>query len=273
MPMLGNHLIFRLTNNQVIASSTEAQRRLARTTLRSGEPYELLAFRAADNHLHVETGSSRRAAGEFARRLQIALRRVLGLAVGFEPLRIIPIYTQRHLLNVFGYVLGQEAHHDLCLDPLHEASNLPDLLGMRVTGSYTAANVRARLPRVKAADLWTHIDRREQSSGKLRLDRLADAAAGAVCLPDLSGRNAEAVAARRAAVQVGSLITSVSETARGLGIGARWARRLNKQPAPPQLLRAVTLQLELRQGTHDPTFAEWTPQQPALPSFPSVRVE
>jgi hypothetical protein len=44
------------------------------------------------------------------------------------------------------------------LDPLLEATNLPDLLGLRSVGRYTAANVRRVLPRIQRGQLLEMLD-------------------------------------------------------------------------------------------------------------------
>lgn len=45
-------------------------------------------------------------------------------------------------------LLLPEERHGLPADPLHDASALPDLVGLRVTGSWTEAHLRLHLPRL-----------------------------------------------------------------------------------------------------------------------------
>ena len=74
-----------LREDRVIAVDLAARRTLARTVLKAGRSRGLLAFRAADTHLHLQVACGRPEAGELARRLEIALVRALRLAVGFAP--------------------------------------------------------------------------------------------------------------------------------------------------------------------------------------------
>jgi len=152
MPV-GHHVRLRARDDRVVTPSPADRRRYARTVLEVGREFGLLCFRGADTHGHVELACNRDAAGEFARRVEIALTLGLGVDGGFQPAWVGPIHDQRHLQATFRYILRQRDHHELESDPFHEASNLPDLLGLRPLGVYTAARVRELLPRVHRDDL------------------------------------------------------------------------------------------------------------------------
>ncbi len=253
MPPLAQHLMLRLRDDRVLVPSVRSRRVLATTVLRLAREVRLLAFRAADTHLHLAVACGRREAGELARRLEIGLQQRLGLEVGFAPAHLEPIQRQRHLRNTFTYVLRQEQRHGLASDPYHEASNLPDLLALRILGTWTAAHVRALLPRVGRADLLGFFGDPDLEDETVSLDLLPEAAAAAAGLTELSGRSAEVVAARRAAVQAAGLRLTARELAALLGIGERTVKRLRAQPAPEELAEAVELQLRLRRPAAAPS--------------------
>ena len=247
MTPVGHHLILRLRDDRVLAPDTRARRRLARSVLAVAADFELLAFRAADSHLHLEAACDRARAGELARRLAIALhRRLAAAAVGFERARIQPIRGQHHLENTFHYILGQERHHGLRSDPLAESSNLPDLLGLRLLGAHTIPRVRALLPCVRRGDLLAHLslDAIPETPGSAA--DLVDAAAAAAGLPDLEGRSREIADARAAAALAASGSLATGALAELLGVDARTIRRLRARPVDERLVGAVRLQLGLR---------------------------
>jgi hypothetical protein len=153
MSDLAQHVILRLRDDRVIAPDVAARRRLARAVLGRGRGRGLLCFRAADTHVHILALGERGAAAELARRIEIALALGLGHCVGFSQAYIRPVESQRHLLRAFWYVLRQDEHHGVDGDAFHDASSLPDLLGARVLGTWTAEAVRAALPRVRRDEL------------------------------------------------------------------------------------------------------------------------
>ncbi len=243
---LGHHVTLRLVDDRVIARTPSAFRAASRAAHRAGAGRGLLAFRLVDTHGHAVLQCDRRSAGQFAHALELALRIVLDLPVPFEPARIRPVTDQKHLRFSTVYTLRQDQRHGVRLDPLHDGSSLPDLLGLRVLGTGLAERVALALPRVSPADLLPLLGA-ELSPLPLQLSPLADAAAGALALPDLDGQGAPRVLARRAAVQValGSQLP-VREVGDLLRITARSVRRIATEPAPDELVRAVCLQLRLR---------------------------
>jgi hypothetical protein len=143
-------------------------------------------------------------------------------------------------------VLEQSTHHGLAWDPLHEASNLPDLLGMRLLGIYTAATVRRRLPRVARQDLLSCMGIGELQPFDGPAELVPPAALVAAGLTSLDGKSSEAVGARRAVVQL-LRHHLPAELAGLLGVTDRTVRDLRHRPADPRLVQAIRLQLGLMQ--------------------------
>lgn len=270
----GHHVMMRLATSQVIAPTATARRRAAHVIHQEGAHRGLIAFRFADSHAHALLVGTREEAGLFARYAEQRLRWHLGLQVPFDRARFKPVESQGHLESAFLYVLRQEERHDIKLDPRHDASSAPDLLGMRVLAPDFLARVEAALPRLRIEELapLLHLQRAEPD-----FDRLADAAAAALALPDLCGRSAPVAAARAAAVHAAPEISS-ARLAELLGIDRRSIDRLRRQAVPPILVEAVRRQLTFR-STRGPTqmdvlAADWSnlgqlgagPQAKGLPS-------
>ncbi|MBW2523125.1 MAG: hypothetical protein JRI23_03075 [Deltaproteobacteria bacterium] len=255
MTPLAFHLRASLADRRVIAPTTQEQRILARAVLEAARPYPLIAFRAADNHLHLLAACCREWCGKLLRYASSSIRQRLRLPVPFGAPHFEPVRDQRHLVNAFHYQLRQDDRHDVDLDPWAEASNLPDLLGLRPLGRYTAANVARWLPRIQPAQLLARfgIEPDQLLHGPLPRESfhlLADAAAAAASLPSLEGRSDEVVQARRAAVHVASGHLTGPEVATLLGASLRTVRRLHATPAPPDLVDALRRQLRLRTYGH-----------------------
>jgi hypothetical protein len=243
---IGQHICMRLSNDAVIASTPAERRTLARVVLEKGREADLLAFGQADNHLHLETASRRAEAGRLAHDVEVSLRRRLAIAVPFAPAFIKPIEDARHLYATFRYVLRQRAHHGLEGDPLREASNLLDLLGLRTLGRYTRANVRRLLPRVTRADLLELLGVAGLAPREAPLEEVVDAALSALTLPGLAGFGAEVQAARRAVVEVVGGRVPARVLGSWIGVGERTVFRLAARRADDELVCAVRLQLDLR---------------------------
>jgi len=251
MKVLGYHINLGATDGRVIAPNTRVQRTLARTVLTAGRDCGLLAFRAADTHLHILAACCRELAGRWLRSLSTKLRVRLKLPNGLSSAHFEPVADQRHLVNAFRYVLRQDERHGTQHDPLAEASNLPDLLGMRLIGGYTAGSVARLLPRIRAEELVARLD---LTVGQLTAaaisedayEQLEDAAAATLGLPRLLGRSSEVVAARVAAVAVVGDALPTARLTRLLGSTARTIRRLKGREADPRLVEAVARQLRLR---------------------------
>jgi hypothetical protein len=242
---LGHHLCLRLVNDAVIAPQPLQQRLLARVVLEKARDSLLLAFGLADNHLHLETGDDRPTAGELARVIELSLGRTLELAAGFAPVYIKPITDARHLYATFRYVLRQPSHHQLPVDPRREASNLPDLLGLRTLGSYTRVNVRRLLPRIRRADVLALLGVPDLSEARGPVEWLAEAALAASALPSLRGKSPDAVATRRAVIDLIDGRASTGTIAAWLGVSERTVFDLKRSAADGALVSAIARQLHL----------------------------
>ncbi len=234
--------MMRLATSQVLASTVAKQRGAAAVIHQEGASRGLLAFRLADTHAHVLLLGTRADAGLFARYAAARLRARLQLAVPFERAAFRPIESQSHLQSAFRYILRQEERHEIALDPRHEASSAPDLLGMRLIAPGFTARVLEALPRLQVEELvsYLHLERTEP-----QLDRLPDAAAATLALPSLATRCPQAVAARAAAVQACPEL-STAELAELLETSRRTVIRLRHQPVPEVLIEAVRRQLTIR---------------------------
>ncbi len=246
MQELAWHLMFRTDDDRVIAPSTAARRALARTVYELAGPCGLLAFGAADNHLHVVVVCSRELAGRLAQRLAVALRARLGIAVRFFPTRFREVRDQRHLRAVLHYVLGQRNHHGLGSDPFLDASSLPELLGMRLLRTDSVGLVRELLPRVTRGELQKHLGVATLELGP-SLVQPVDAVAGALGLADLDVDRALGHLGRAAVVQLCGDEMPTRVLMELLNRGPRTISRLRGVEVPLRLMRAAQQQLALRQ--------------------------
>lgn len=237
----------RLSDDRGIARSPATLRVAARLVVRHGVDRGLVAFRVADTHLHVVAASDRQTAGQLAHATEAALRQVLALPVAFEPARIRPIESPRHLLAAFRYVLRQETHHGTAFDREHDGSILPDLLGMRLIGAEpVVARVRTLLPRLCAGELlaWVGVEQLDAVATDFAL--VTDAAAAALALPSLAGQSHGAQAARLAAVHLFGHELSAAEIGSRLALTQRRVQALRSTPPQPELLSAARRQLQWR---------------------------
>ncbi len=243
---IGWQIILRRHDDAVLAPGVAARRDLARCIARIAAGLPLVGFHAPDGHAHVPTLLDRQAAGELARRLQLGLGQVLGHHGQLEPARLRPVHDQGHLRNLFRYTLDQQRHHGVVPDPFHEASALPDLLGLRVTGAWMRRVVTEHLPRVRRGMLTELLGVDPRDLDQVDLPYLADAAAAAVGRRDLRGRSADVVAARAAAVQLAQPDFRVAAVADALGCSLRSMSRLARRAVPASLTQAVQAQWRLR---------------------------
>lgn len=243
MIALGSHISFRLENDASLAATDAARRQFARRVLDVARPFGLLAFRWGDTHGHAVVVGEPADTAECARRIQLSVGR--GIVVAFQPVRHRPIVDAGHLRSAVLYIFGQPRRHSVHTDPTHDASNLPDVLGARRTGAWTAEPLRCHLPRLVRAEVPAAAGLPEPAAEALDLDLLADAAAAAFALPRLGGRGEDDVAARIAAVHVAAEKRSPWLAAR-LGTSERTVRRMRGIPADSATVRAVRLQSGLR---------------------------
>lgn len=238
-------VIFRGEDDRVIAPTAELRRKLANIVFTTGRKFKLLVFCSADTHLHNTLFCNRRLAGMFARELGIALSNTRGFPK-LAPARIRPITSQFHLQNNFLYILGQHKKHGIEYDPFFDASSLPELLGLRNLDPEYPALVRSLLPRIKKKDLL-EIAELNFSAEIKSLEKIADAAAAAVGIAELSGNEPEAVMAKRAAIRLFPARATSREISTYLPLSPRTIRRLRNQAVSGRLVKSVELQLRIRQ--------------------------
>lgn len=241
-----HHLVLRLKNDRVIAPGLEERRQLARIVLEQGTGQALMAFGLPDNHLHLEVVAERGPALQLARRVGITVTKRLGLRTGFATAHPEPVFTMRHLRRTFRYVLCQGTRHRLENDPDREGTNLPDLLGMRPIGAYTAAVVRCWLPRLRREKLleWSHAG--PLPTPVFSLDHLWEAALAASAGRDLRRTSEETRRIRCALVHLSGAGTPANELARRLGVGVRTVVRLRAGRPDPIWVEAIRRQVVWR---------------------------
>jgi len=150
---IGFQLIVRRFDDAVLAPGVPARRAFAACVTRVARGWPLLAFDAADGHSHLPGLFDRQQAGRLSRSLLLGLGQTMGHSGGLEPVRLRTIDDQGHAMSLFRYTLRQEEHHGVEPDPFHEASALPDLLGLRINGRWVRSVVAERLPRIRREDL------------------------------------------------------------------------------------------------------------------------
>jgi hypothetical protein len=247
MRPIGYHVCLRLLDGRVLAPSTAARRALSASVLRIAGPHGLLAFRGSDTHLHLLLLLSQPETVEVVRRLRIGLHQVLDPGIAFGPPHLEPLRSHGHLLNAFDYILRQDQRHGFDSDPLHDASCLPDLLGLRVVDRQLRLRLAEHLPRLRDEQLLRHLGLQRLQPGTEPL-QLLEAAPAALALADLRGRRPATVDARAAFVQLATSSASTPALAAMLGCSPRAVQLLAHRPVPPALLRAVALGAGLREA-------------------------
>ena len=149
------------------------------------------------------------------------------------------------LYNTFTYILQQDRRHGLDLDPFRDASNLPDLLGLRLLGRYTAALVRRHLPRIRRSQLLEYLGLPDLAPAEAPLDLLVPATAAAVGRLELEGRTRDVTDARRAVIEIAGTCLGHTRIARLLGITRRSVYRIRTRPLDAGLVSAIRLQVAL----------------------------
>jgi len=262
-------IILRCTDNRVLLPTVADRRAFVRALGELARPFELVGFGLPDTHGHALTVGTQAQARELGRRIAIGLSRRLPSGACLERPRLQPVVDQRHLANAFWYVHGQEEHHGLAVDPLHEATSLPDLVGLRTCLPWLRQRVGRWLPRIReehlvarlAADPWS-LPRPEGT------ELLALAAAAAAGLPCLAGRSASARAARAAAASLTAPQLPQAEVAAALGLSSRQLRRAVQ--VDPALARAIDGQWRLRHAARQGASVPGLSPAPSAPSAGSA---
>jgi hypothetical protein len=247
MTTLAWHLMLRLTDRRVLAPSVVARRGLARVVHAVAGVHGLLAFRGSDTHLHVLLACDRAEAGRVSRNLGVRLHWELGLAAPFDDTLFQPVEDQQHLANAASYVLHQDVRHGFGSDPLHDASLLPDLLELRVLGPEAVRRFREHLPRLGRPALLALLGVPALEPGDDPA-HLVDAAAAALALPGLANRRPTTVLARTALAHAAVEMGHGARVGEVLDVDRKTAWRLRSGAAPAALVRAVRLQVGLREA-------------------------
>ncbi|GDX81701.1 hypothetical protein LBMAG42_35120 [Deltaproteobacteria bacterium] len=240
----------------------------------------MLVFHVSDTHVHVVVLVDRARAGRLAQALGLALASLFGAPL--PPAGITTIEDGGHLRSTFAYVLCNDERHGVVPDPWRENSNLPDLLGARLTAFSTVAATKSVLPRISGDYLrelagWSGLPK-STAATTLDLDQahpqLADATAAIVAHANLSSKHPDLVVARGAAVHVAtSFGLSTIALAEILDLTPSTVRRLRHSNPPARTIRTLETQLRMRTLLPLPVetaFGEEAPR-PAWPTGPKGR--
>lgn len=237
---LAHFVRMRTFEDQNTVDSPAARRVLARTVLERWPRLGLLAFRGHGPRLDLLVTCGETEAAKSARLTEMTLVKRLRLRGGFSRARVEPVRDQWHMTSLFRLILKGPG------DPFHEASNLPDLLGLRLLGCETAWHVRGQLPRIKREELLGYLGVPELRDDQIFIDWLVDSTTAAAALPNLRGQYRETVAALRAMLHVARSVIAPPQLALVSGRSATTVRRLLAREADPMLMRAIRLQSHLR---------------------------
>jgi hypothetical protein len=247
-----HHVILRTRDRFPLAESRGDWLEVARAVLCVGERYKLALFRAADNHVHMLLACPRAAAGRAAQAAAASIARHNRTA--FEPSAIRAIEDSAHLARVIPYIARQASHHGLTSDPWAEASNVPDLLGLRPAGAHTIGVLRALVPRLSGLELRTAAGW-PGATAAFDAARLPESLLAVAMTTRLSPRTPLHLGVAVAASHVAAVHLRGSEIDSLLGQRPRTGRRLRAAAPRPALVRAIELQFDLRTRlgpTHQP---------------------
>jgi len=242
------------------AFPTEAARRAAVRVLgRTAGPH-LVLFCIVDDHLHVVVQARRAQAGRLAQALALGLAPVAATPLGAAHLQ--PVEDRSHLLGLVRYLLTLPGKHGLGEHPaLWSGSCFQDIVGARVVAPLSTAT---SLPRLHLRELLPMVGLPPQPTTPLSDDalralgasRVVAAVASALAVgPDLVGRAASVVAARRAAAALTAQAGIASaELCWALSVPARAASRLRAQAVDEHVLRAARLRLAIEEAVAHGSF-------------------
>lgn len=199
---IAQHVTTRLDEDRPLVSTARERRILVRVVHGLGRGSGLLAFSAADTHLHLLAALALAEARELMRRVTISLQLRLKLGSPFQKARCRSVLNLWHLQRALHYIHNQERRHGLVGFDTGEASSLPDLLEMRPLGNYLIGRVRRHLPRLTRNELLAEVGREALEPRQGPSSLVPEAARRAAALAHLTGNKSEAIAARRAALEL-----------------------------------------------------------------------
>ena len=126
-----------------------------------------------------------------------------------------------------------------------KGSSLWDLLGLRIVGRYTVANVRQFLPRISRKSLLNHLGITALDPVDGPPERVIEATLAATALSDLRGSSVSKNEAKRAAVHVIGQQLEVAELAALFQVSRRTVTNLRSSTPNLLLVEAIRLQLGL----------------------------
>jgi hypothetical protein len=235
-PVIGYHVMLRLGDEGLIATTTQDRLAAAGIMIRQGRSRRLLACAVVDGRAHAILLCSRAGAGEYAGRTATAMRTLLKLDLAFDRARIKPIHDVRQLESLFQLVIGQDEH---------EGTNLLDLAGLRVDGSYSRALLREHLPAIADRLLLERFQVDMTQPLPFDPSLLMEATMAATGRSSLTGRKRVSVRARSAAAAVARPHTSAPELAKLFQVDVRTAFRMRAAPCDEVLASAIEAQLRL----------------------------
>ncbi|MBT3220370.1 MAG: hypothetical protein HN348_14890 [Proteobacteria bacterium] len=234
---------------------SEADKRMAVRVLARVAGQTAVLFCAVDDHLHVVTGGSREQAGRLGSAIGQALN--YRLSHHLAPARFWEVNGRFHLKTLIRYVLDQTSHHKLQgveHPALWTGSNFQDLIGARCLPGLDVALLQQHLPRLRSEEVFFAVGLQEfgpasdDALSECGLGALVKAGAAALAAPpDLPGRRLICVQARAAVAQLAHRIGYQSlQLADALQVTRRSAQRMRQFPVPPQLVKAIRMQVALR---------------------------
>lgn len=250
------HLTLASTGRRPLASDPAQRIRMLRRLSAIAGP-DLLLFHLVDDHAHVVLETNRAEAGGCSRRIVQAWAQAR--AAPLEPTHFREVEDRAHLLGLVEYVLRQSVRHGLHGHPADAAGScFWDLVDRRVLPGFQPGALRAALPRLNDARIWSAVGLDgpppgfdpDALLGGLGLEGLL-AAAGDALACDPIGRAIEGVWARAVVASVAAGAGLRSEAvARTLGWSERSQRRLRSmavpQPVRARILNHAALRLTVR---------------------------
>lgn len=245
------HLTWATVSRQPAFPTEEGRRELLRDLAAVAASFVVL-FAIVDDHVHIVVILK----ADRLRWVQGALTKVLSSrsAAPLAPPHLSPVTTRKHMNNLVGYCLGQFEHHGLADNAVTATGScFPDLVGARRL-PWGTLKITEALPRFRLQDALDALglagplnpasDAEVRALGPARLVELVAAAFAAG--PDLAGKAAERVLARRVsarlALDVGLRPRDLGEA---LGVSAVTLNRLAASPIDVADLHAARLRIAL----------------------------